>query len=127
MTERKCEACGSAIAQQPGRHRPRKFCTTCRPPKAAPVAGTVTRIHREPAGGADESMVAATRAELRAAGRDATSEGQLALILAGQIESGAHSGSSLASLSTAWIKAKAEALKGAEPDADVIDAIFGAR
>ena len=74
---------------------------------------------------AGPSLYDATLAELASVGRDRCPEGVLTLELARQIGAGGHSGASLAALSGAYSKARAAAMDGAQPEADVIDGIFG--
>ncbi len=77
--------------------------------------------------GAGPTLYDVTLDELRSVGRDRTPEGVLALGLSRQIDEGGHSGASYAALSGAWTKARAAAMEGAQPEADVIDDIFSGR
>lgn len=119
-----CLKCRAPIPPQKGRQQPRKYCVTCRPPRNRGSASVTTLPAREPPP-VQVSLESATRQRLESVRREADPEGLLVIELARQIEAGGHSGASLASLSNAYSKALAAAMKDAQPDADVIDAIFG--
>jgi hypothetical protein len=118
---RTCKQCGSTIPIQKGRHRPRIYCTTCRPPrKAQPagelVVGTFGGVRGE------TSLLAATERKLVEAGRRDEPAAVLVLNLARSIDAGGHSGASLASLSREFSRALADALPpAASKAADDID------
>ena len=114
---RACEQCGAALPIHKGRHRPRKFCATCRPSKAA---APITEI-RPGAQTESLTLVAATTARLAELSRLGTPEAVLVLSLAKSIDDGGHSGASLASLSNAY----ARALTVATQDAQESDAADG--
>ena len=117
--------CGNPIPPQQGRSRPRKYCTTCHPPKRTPKPAEVVALpERRPSSG---SVTAATERELQEAGRDGTADGVVALHLAGLLDAGDYNAQGAAALSKAHREALAEALKGAVKKADVIDDIFARR
>jgi hypothetical protein len=81
-------------------------------------------VAREPA----ESIEAATRAELDAAGRAGTSEGQKALLLARRLDDGVRdTGMGLAAVMRAHSAALAEAVRGAAVAADPVDELRARR
>ncbi len=113
-----CVKCGAPLPLSRGRHRPRKFCTTCRPSRAksplnGPVEGPIV-LHPDAQG----DLVSATVRKLRAAGKDAEPEGLVVIELAKSIAAGAHSGSSLAALSREYTRALAAAVAAADEAAD---------
>lgn len=113
MPNRFCQGCTAPLPIQNGRHQPRKFCETCRPPRNRGKDERVAEIR--PGVQADAlSLVAATRAALLEADRLSRPESVLVLNLAKSIDDGGHSGASLASLSNAYSRALTVALADAE-------------
>lgn len=115
-----CVKCGAPLPLSRGRHRPRKFCLTCKPSRAKTVENgpvdapaEVTVIH-----GGDIGLVDATTRKLRAVGKLAEPEGLVVVELAKAIVNGAHSGSSLAALSREYTRALAAACPQAGDVAD---------
>jgi hypothetical protein len=108
-----CKQCGAPLPLQSGRGRPRTRCTTCAP-SAAPKRRTTTA----PVTG--DGVLAATRAELDAAGVAGTSAGQAALSLAAAIDSGEEHGASLAALVKQHGATMRAAVPESQPDADPI-------
>ncbi len=137
MPARECLDCHAALPLQKGRHQPRKYCTTCRPPRNRPkvvnvapaevvaqvVAQVAPRVTEIRPGAQTESLtlVAATTTRLAELSRLGTPEAVLVLSLARSIDDGGHSGASLASLSNAY----ARALTVATQDAQESDAADG--
>lgn len=110
---RTCERCGTALPVHKGAHRPRKFCTDCRPPQRRDEIQPERVTEIRPGASVDGlSLVAATTTRLADSGRLGTPEAVLVLNLAKSIDDGGHSGASLASLSTAYSKALAAATAG---------------
>jgi hypothetical protein len=66
-----------------------------------------------------------TFAELVTAGRDDTWQGEAALLAADLVDAGGYTAQGAAALLKAHREALALALEGSEPQADVIDLIFG--
>jgi hypothetical protein len=75
----------------------------------------------------DGPVVTATRAELEAAGRLSTSLGAKALALATKIDAGRETGTALAALVRQHDLTHAEALKGAQRAASVLDELRARR
>lgn len=114
---RACVKCGGPLPVHNGRHRPRKFCTTCRPSRNRGTEQRVTEIR--PGAQTDGlTLVAATTARLAELGRLGTPQSVLVLNLARSIDDGGHSGASLASLSGAYSRALVAAEQGADDKAE---------
>lgn len=113
-----CKMCGAPLPLPSGRGRPRTKCESCspsvrrRPVTARPVDGVT------PGG-----VLAATRADLVAAGVDSTHLGQAALHLAAAIDSGDEHGAGLAALVKQWRDTMRVALPTDQADADPIQAL----
>jgi hypothetical protein len=126
---RSCEMCGGLFIASRASAR---FCgATCR--KRHSRGGEVRPAARPEsapaiAAGPAESIEAATRAELDAAGRATTSEGQKALLLARRLDDGVRdTGMGLAAVMRAHSAALAEAVKGAAVAADPVDELRARR
>lgn len=119
----RCAGCGHQFRKPRGTRR--TYCFTCHPsrPRPEPLSPVVVPIGG-PAPDAP-ALVEATRAELAAAGRDATPEGLIVLTLAAQIAAGGGSAAGLTALVKEFHASKARALEGATEEADVLDGIFG--
>lgn len=109
---RNCLDCGAKLPVQQGRHQPRKYCTTCRPPRNRGVTTTEARVTtlRPDLPSPKVTLTSATERALRDAGRHEDPEGLAVLQLAHSIDEGGHSGASLASLSREFRAALAAAL-----------------
>lgn len=126
-----CE-CGNPIPAQVGRARPRKWCTTCRPPRnrTKPPAA-VLKLSRPGAGrggpvatSSPTPVTDETRATLAKVGRETSWQGAAALTVAREIDRGNASASGLAALVKSHREAMTAALEGTAPDADVLDLVF---
>lgn len=122
---RKCESCGAVMPAQQGRGRPRKVCEACRPTRSAArvvqLGGGAEVEIREPARKRDEpALVAAVRAQLIDAGREATVDGVLALELAGRIVDRMTTGAAVATLSRELAATLERAVRGAKVEADPV-------
>lgn len=100
MPATRCEKCGGPLPAHRGRHRPRKFCLTCRPPRdrGKPTPSGVVSEIRPGATAAQVDLVEATEKRLRDADKMADPMGLAVLEMARSIAAGGHSGASLASL-----------------------------
>lgn len=115
---RKCESCGAVMPAQQGRGRPRKVCESCRPTRSA---ARVVQLDGEPVRKRDEpALVAAVRAQLVDAGREATVDGVLALELAGRIVDKMTTGAAVATLSRELAATLERAVRGARVEADPV-------
>jgi hypothetical protein len=117
--------CGREIIQ-PVTGRPRKRCDRCSPKqdtasRLAPVAALPAVLKAR----SGRSLAKRTLAELEAAGRLETSQGEAALSLAELFDAGGYTAQGAAALVKAHREALDLALAGAGSDADVIDLIFG--
>ena len=116
---RKCRKCGGNLPVHKGRHRPRVYCTTCRPPRNRGKAATVTLIEPVELG---VSLVEATRVKLGALATEP--EGVVVLKLAASIDAGGHSGASEAALAGRFAQLLAAALTAAESSGgELVDGI----
>ena len=126
--------CGRALPPQSGPGRPRQFVPEHSPEKRqrdrrvrlASVPTSPTAPVDRPEAPSEPALVTATRAELEAVGKAGTSEGLIVLTLAGQIAAGGGTAQGLASLVRQFHASKELALADAQPEADVLDGIFGA-
>jgi hypothetical protein len=125
-----CRKCLAPLPEQTRPGKPREFCTTCRPPRIRPkTKAPVVSLaeHRAPAPArARPTLLAAVIAELEPAGRLEHPDGVAAQMLAEQIDAGNHTAQGAKSLHDALRAARTAALATSEPEADVIDLIFGA-
>lgn len=120
MARSSCLKCQGPIAPQSGRHQPRKYCTTCRPPRDRKAVRLVEPTVSEIRPGASRevsTVVEATERRLRELGRLGDPSAMVVLQLARSIDKGGHSGASLASLSREFRAAMAEAVTDAAPAA----------
>lgn len=109
-----CTQCGGPLPVQTGRGRRRVKCATCAPPrkpKPQPVAVMPST------GGRQGGLLESVRAELSAAGAEASAAGQAALLLAERIEFGENSGSAVAQMVRQLHDSLARALSAEEPAA----------
>ena len=123
---RSCGQCHAPLPVQKGRHQPRKFCTTCRPPRnrgksaatvpVTPVNPPKIREIRPGAAEKPQTLTEASEARLRDAGRLSDPSALVVLAVARSIEEGGHSGASLAALSREFRAALASALDGVEAE-----------
>lgn len=123
--------CGASIPVPIGRSRPRKYCTTCRPPvPKAKQTAPILALRPSPSAATPSGdlllLEAATRAELFRVERHETTRGIAALTLARLIDAGGYNAQGAAALVKAHREALDLALEGTTETADVIDAIFGA-
>lgn len=127
---RLCEQCGCEIEQQKGPARPRKYCTTCRPPRNRRNPRLIDAPQETETAGVEVSfvtggklpqLVESYRARLQEAGRLDTPEGAHAMHLAQLLATGEHTASGAASLSRELRMAMAEALKHASDGSDPLD------
>mgnify|MGYP001309527631 CR=1 FL=1 len=119
------EGCSNELPPQKGPHRPRKYCTTCRPPAKRPNPRVIELPAAEEAlpGGRAASMTDAYREKLAAVGRLETPEGAHVMHLVRLMESGVEgmTASGAASLSRELRAAMAEAMKDAGSATDSLD------
>lgn len=125
------EGCGRRIPVQQGRSRPRKYCTTCRPPRNRTNPRTVAVPPPEETQETQElpPLVESYRRQLDQAGRLSTPEGAHVLLLA-QLLAQSASGttpSGAAALSRELRAAMELALRGAPRQADEVDELEARR
>lgn len=89
-----CVSCGAPLPVQTGRGRRRTKCVGCSPSRGKAAQREAKAPTHQP--NASAGLLAATKAELDAAGVASTSAGQSALLLAERIEFGENSGSAVA-------------------------------
>ncbi len=119
-----CERCGNELPVHNGRHRPRKYCTDCRPShqrKPLPSGPKVREIH--PGASSSISLEASSRVALAAADVTDTPQGVLVMTIAKSIDGGGHSGASLAALSREYSRALADAIAASTKAADIGDGV----
>lgn len=126
-----CAGCGGEI-EQPGPGRPRKYCTTCRPPRNRRNPRVVQLPEPEKPAAAEKphapgGLVESYRARLEAAECLNTPEGAHALHLAELLAAGSHTASGAAALSKELRAAMTEALKDAPVTADRLDELEARR
>lgn len=109
MSARLCAKCGGPLPVQTGRGRRRIKCETCSPSRVKPRRASWSK------GLSPKGLVAATRAELDAAGVAGSMAGQAALILAERVEFGQDSGSAVAQMVRQLHESLARALAGVAP------------
>lgn len=130
--------CGQVIPAQKGSARPRKYCTTCRPPRkrtnprviklpGAEAAQQPPEQHPEQPAEILPELVAAYRKQLDEADRLTTPDGAHVMLLAGLLAAGAHTASGAASLSRELRAAMEVALRGAPRQADRLDELADRR
>lgn len=123
--------CDEVIPPQPGSARPRKYCTTCRPPRERKNPRVVDMPDRDAAPKTPSpgrlSLVATYRRQLEEAERLDTPDGALVLQLAELFELGDHTASGAASLSRELRAAMEVALRGAAKQGDSIDELTARR
>ena len=125
----RCAGCGGPMPPRIGRGRPRKMCETCSPTRKRLPRGTskttpaptITALPGQP------GVTDATRRELDACGRTDTPLGLAALVLAGRLDSGQESGSSLATLAKQLEATLRAATKGATVAASPLDELRARR
>jgi hypothetical protein len=119
--------CGAEIPPQEGRHRPRKKCVKCSPPRKRPPTVPRIGLPDKPSTTAPRRSIAtSTLSDLQLVDRHETTAGITALHLADLIDGGRYNAQGAASLVKAHREALALALEGTQATADVIDLIFGA-
>lgn len=106
-----CTQCGGPLPVQTGRGRRRVKCATCAPPRK-PKPQPVTVM---PTDGRQGGLLESVRAELSAAGVEASAAGQAALLLAERVEFGENSGSAVAQMVRQLHDSLARALSAEEP------------
>jgi len=111
-----CSKCGAPLPLPSGRGRPRTRCQSCAPSQAKSQAPRRTKTTAE-------GVLAATRAELEAAGATGSSAGQAALSLAAAIDSGEDRGAALAALVKQLGVTMRAAVPDSAPEADPIQAL----
>lgn len=128
--EKACETpgCDEGIPPQQGSARPRKYCTTCRPPRDRKNPRVIDMPDRDPATApVRASLVESYRKQLEAAGRLDTPDGALVLHLATLFTSGDHTASGAAALSRELRAATEVALRGSATREDSIDELTARR
>lgn len=127
--------CPVGIPPQQGPAQPRKYCTTCRPPRNRrnprvidlPPPAAVLDTAAVPAELPELPVLAAYRQQLTEAGRLDTPEGAHVLHLADLFTHGAHTAAGAAALSKELRAAMGSALRGAPARADALDEIAARR
>ena len=126
--------CTVGIPPQQGSARPRKYCTTCRPPrnrKNPRVVELPKPVDERPAPGQPATktppLVESYRKQLEEAERLDTPEGALVLHLAMLFALGQHTAAGAASLSRELRAAMDVALRGAPAKADAVDELMERR
>ncbi|MFD6071384.1 hypothetical protein, partial [Amycolatopsis lurida] len=126
-----CEQCGATIPPQQGSARPRKFCTTCRPPRNRPNPRVIDLKASPEAPEAPQrpvsGLVASYQRQLEAVERLDTPEGAHVMHLAALFVSGNHTAAGAASLSKELRAAMEDAVKGAPKQADRLDELAARR
>lgn len=127
--DRTCERCGRGFQAGP---RARYCGSSCRARASeARSRGEEPRlpaVSERPAGEAPGGgVLAAVGRELVAAGRDGSAAGQVALALAGLIDSRGESGAAVAALARQLSASMAEALRDAESGGDAVDDLAARR
>lgn len=122
--QRRCKTAGCSNRFTPAPGTNRLHCESCRPPRGKPAPAAVVDLPVEPELGPIE---AATRAELVAAGVEATSAGAAALNLARRLDVGMHTGSQAAAL-VRELRASVEgAMRQAKPVGSSLDELRARR
>jgi hypothetical protein len=121
--------CGEVIPPQQGSARPRKYCTTCRPPRDRKNPRVIDLPDRDEPKSRPvrASLVETYRRQLEDAERLDTPDGALVISLATLFESGDHTASGAASLSRELRAAMEVALRGAAKQGDSIDELTARR
>lgn len=114
--------CSEVIPPQKGRQRPRKFCTSCRPPRGRPNPRVIKLQRPEPAEPRrGPGLVEAYRRQLESVERSETPAGVHALMLAELLVAGEHTAAGVASLSRELRAAMDDAMEGAAQRDDWLD------
>lgn len=112
-----CAKCGGPLPVQTGRGRRRTKCESCSPSRvASPKTTTRPKVPASTKG-----LLAATRAELEAAGRESSHAGQAALLIAERVEFGENSGSAVAQMVRQLHDTMTRALADVTVEADPVD------
>ena len=123
---RTCSKCNVALPVHKGRHRPRKFCVLCRPPrlaKGAPTTSTAV-VMQMAQDDPQHSLVAAVEAKLVEVDKRNDPVGVLLVKLAASIDEGGHSGASLAALSREVVRVLSGLLgQDAGADAEIVEGV----
>lgn len=122
--------CGEVIPPQQGSARPRKYCTTCRPPrdrKNPRVIELSDRGGKQVEAAQPVPLVESYRRQLETAERLETPEGALVLHLATLFASDGHTASGAAALSRELRAAMEVALRGAAKQGDAVDELLARR
>ena len=123
---RTCTKCGAPLPLQSGRGRRRTMCATCSPSRAKKQAASSAPATSAPE--ASGGVVATVTAELSAAKMLDTHQGQAALLMAREMESGNATGAALAQLVRQLRETMASALASQEPDeVDPVDELRAKR
>lgn len=118
-----CAKCGGPLPVQTGRGRRRTKCESCSPSRVAKPKTTA----RPTAPSSADGLLAATRAELDAAGRAGSHAGQAALLLAERVEFGENSGSAVAQMVRQLHDTMTRALADVVAEVDPVDELRSRR
>lgn len=119
---KQCAKCGGPLPVQTGRGRRRTKCEMC-----APSRGTKTSSQPIVAAPPRSGLLAATRAELDAAGRAGSHAGQAAILIAERIEFGDNSGSAVAHMVRQLHDSMSRAMADAAVEVDPVDELRSRR
>lgn len=115
-----CATCGGEIPPQQGRQRPRKYCTSCSPPRGRKNP-RVIELPDPDTRDAPPGLVSSYRDQLERAGALGTREGAHVMHLAELLANGTHTASGAASLSRELRTTMDAALKDASGEGDRLD------
>lgn len=118
---RECTKCGRRFTPKPGPGRPRRRCEQCRPPELRRPDQAPLSTSENVEIPAETGLVATVTAELRAASRENSPEGAIALNLARMLAEGGHTASGAAALARELRATLEAATKDAPKRADSLD------
>ena len=122
-----CKKCSAPLPPQNGRHRPRKYCTDCHPPRGRLAVPAMSVVPDLDPGRLAGTLAEATADRLAVLGLAGDPAALLLLRLAKSIDDGGHSGSSLAALSREFSRSLASLSVGSPGEAESDGIQWGVR